>query len=227
MAIVEQILVGTIQPLGSRAAPSAIAKRPIKGRLMLGPEGFIDDQQADRRNHGGPDKAVHHYAFDHYAEWIAAIGPHALLEQPGGFGENLTTSGMTERSVALGDIFRLGQAIIQVSQGRQPCWKLNARFAVPDMAIRVQTTGMSGWYYRVLQPGLVEAGDELILQERISPEWTIHRLWHVLYVDMMNIDELRGMAALEHLPAGWRNYAQKRLESRKVEDWSRRLNGDA
>ncbi|MEN2556160.1 MOSC domain-containing protein, partial [Acinetobacter baumannii] len=85
-------------------------------------------------------------------------------------------------------------------QGRQPCWKLTARFGVADMSMRVQKTGRTGWYYRVLQSGYVAPGDTLALIDRTSPEWTIHRLWRTLYVDTMNLDELAQMAALERLP---------------------------
>ena len=118
-----------------------------------------------------------------------------------------------------------GDAVIQVSQGRQPCWKLNIRFDTGDMAFRVQRSGRTGWYYRVLQEGNVKAGDTLQRIERPSPEWTIRKAWHLLYVDTMNLAELSVMAELEHLAQNWRDYAIKRLASRKVEDWSRRLQG--
>ncbi|RIV85480.1 MOSC domain-containing protein [Aurantiacibacter xanthus] len=224
MIPVDEILVGAIAPLGLRAAPSGIAKSPVQGRLFLGPEGFTGDAQGDRKHHGGVEKAVHHYAYEHYPYWIAAIGERDVLTRPGAFGENLSTRGLTEQDVAIGDTFRLGEAVIQVSQGRQPCWKLNARFDAADMAIQVQKSGLTGWYYRVLETGHVEPGDGLELVDRLSPEWTIQRLWRVLYIDTMNHDELAAMVDLEHLPEGWRGYARKRLATRKVEDWSRRLN---
>ncbi|ODT66795.1 MAG: hypothetical protein ABS75_24690 [Pelagibacterium sp. SCN 63-23] len=225
MIVVEALLAGPVAPLGPRKAPSGIAKRPLDGRVRLGPEGLEGDAQGDRKHHGGPEKALHHYARDHYCFWREAVGPSAVLSAPGAFGENLSTRGLTEAEVAIGDTFRLGEALIQVSQGRQPCWKLNARFAVEDMALRVQRTGFTGWYYRVLEPGHVEAGNGLELVERISPEWTLRRLWRLLYVDTLNFDELAAMAALEHLPDSWRRHAARRLETRQVEDWSRRLSG--
>jgi MOSC domain-containing protein YiiM len=93
------------------------------------------------------------------------------------------------------------------------------------MSPQVQRTGFTGWYYRVIEEGSVEAGDELRLEDRVSPDWTIRRTWRVLYVDTMNLDALAEMAGLAHLPDGWRGYARKRLETRKVEDWTRRLQG--
>lgn len=227
MVVVENVLIGSIAPLGPRRVPSGIDKRPVDGRIHVGVEGLSGDAQGDRQHHGGPEKALHHYAHDHYATWRGMIGPKAMLEAPGVFGENLSTHGLTEDAVAVGDTFRLGEAVIQVSQGRQPCWKLNARLDVPDMALRVQRTGMTGWYYRVIECGFIEKGDALQLVDRLSPDWTLKRLWRTLYVDTMNLDELAAMAKLAHLPAVWRGYAERRLATRQVEDWTRRLTGAA
>jgi MOSC domain-containing protein YiiM len=241
------LLTGRAAPLPGSDQKSGIDKRPVGRPLMLGSEGFEGDEQADRRVHGGPEKAVHHYPYDHYAAWRADFGlakpgvshprtpvgyldmkePGGLLTAPGAFGENVSTRGLTEADVAVGDIFRLGEALVQVSQGRQPCWKLSRRFGVQDMARRVQETGRTGWYYRVLQPGLVATGDALERIDRVAPEWTLQRLWHALYVDRLNLAELQGIAALEVLADGWRRYAIRRLESGRVEDWSKRLEGSA
>ncbi|OCW59548.1 MOSC domain-containing protein [Hoeflea olei] len=219
------LLTGRARPLAGSQALSGIAKRPTDRPLRLGPEGFDGDEQADRRVHGGIEKAVHHYPLDHYPLWRGELGDLPALEAPGGFGENISASGLTEAGVAVGDIFRLGTALVQVSQGRQPCWKLNHRFGVPDMARRVQKTGRTGWYYRVLEQGIVTAGDRLELVDRIAPDWTLYRLWHALYVDRLNLNELKGIAALDVLAEGWRKYAVRRLESGRVEDWRNRLDG--
>jgi MOSC domain-containing protein YiiM len=221
------LLTGPIAPLAGTSATSAIAKVPVADRLWLRAEGFEGDAQADRRVHGGPEKAVHHYPFDHYAAWRADLGALPLLDAPGAFGENISITGMTEDMVAVGDVFRLGGALMQVSQGRQPCWKLNHRFGVPDMARRVQDTGRTGWYYRVLDPGMLAPGDDLVLIDRLAPEWTLHRLWRAMYVDRLNRTELETIAALDVLAEGWRRYAQRRLDSGRVEDWRPRLEGKA
>jgi MOSC domain-containing protein YiiM len=226
MIRIDRLLTGSVQPLGPRAVPSGIDKAAVTGRAWLGREGFRGDEQGDRKHHGGPEKAVHHYAFEHYARWREAIGEHDLLTRPGAFGENLSTIGLTEAQIAIGDTFRAGGAVIQVSQGRQPCWRLNLRFGLPDMALRVQTSGRTGWYYRVIQEGFVAAGDDLVLVDRLSPERTIERLWRALYVDTLNVDEFAAMAELAHLPESWRRYASRRLDSGLVEDWSHRLTGD-
>lgn len=225
MIVVDQVLKGRVAPLGTRGASSGIDKKAVHGRLLVRHEGLIGDEQGDQKHHGGPDKALHHYAFDHYQYWRNTIGEREMLRQPGAFGENLSTRGITESEVAVGDTFRLGEALIQVSQGRQPCWKLNARFNVVDMALRVQRSGLTGWYYRVIEEGSIERGDVLQLVDRLSPDWTIRRLWRALYVDVLNLEELSGICRLDHLAGNWRGYAQRRLASRRVEDWSRRLEG--
>jgi len=221
------LLTGRAAPLPGCDTLSGIGKTAVTHPLRLGPEGFEGDEQADRRVHGGVEKAVHHYPLDHYSDWRAELGDLQALTAPGGFGENISTAGLTEAEVAVGDTFRLGDALIQVSQGRQPCWKLNHRFGVPDMARRVQQTGRTGWNYRVLESGTVAPGDGLDLIDRLAPDWTLHRLWHALYVDRLNRHELQGIAALDVLAEGWRKYAVRRLESGRVEDWSKRLNGTA
>lgn len=219
------LLTGRARPLAGSDAQSGIMKTMVNRPLRLGPEGFEGDEQADRRVHGGVEKAVHHYPLDHYQLWREELGDLPALGAPGGFGENISASGLTETTVAVGDIFKLGTALVQVSQGRQPCWKLNHRFGVPDMARRVQQSGRTGWYYRVLEDGLVKTGDRLELVDRVAPDWTLHRLWHTLYIDRLNLDELKGIAALDVLAEGWRKYAVRRLESRRVEDWHKRLDG--
>ncbi|WP_114388775.1 MOSC domain-containing protein [Notoacmeibacter marinus] len=222
---VNMVLVGQVAPLGEDAVPSGIDKHPVERAVFLRKDGLEGDAQGDRKHHGGADKALHHYAFDHYAAWRMEVGNSPVLHAPGAFGENISTLSMDENTVAIGDIFRFGDAVIEVSQGRQPCWKLNTRFGVSDMAKRVQKSGRTGWYYRVLEEGRVAPGVELRLIDRRSLEWPLRRLWRTLYVDTLNYDELTAMAALPHLPESWRRYASQRLKNRKVEDWSRRLTG--
>ncbi len=222
---VESLHIGVVRPLGPKATPSGIAKYPVDRPVQLTKTGFAGDEQGDRKNHGGPEKAVHHYPRDHYAAWGSDLGEHPLLGAPGAFGENVSTSGLTEADVAIGDRFRLGGALIEVSQGRQPCFRLNLRFGIADMALRVQRSGRTGWYYRVLEEGPVAAGDTLQLLDRPHPGWSIDRLRRVLYVDMLDQDALRAVASLSALPDRWRRIAEKRLQTGMVEDWTARLRG--
>ncbi len=217
--------IGDVAPLGPKHVPSGIVKSAVDGPLTLSETGFSGDRQGDTVHHGGPEKAVHHYPFDHYPEWQRDFGALPQFASPGAFGENISALGLTEDTVAIGDVFALGTAVVEVSQGRQPCWKLNARFDRSDMARQVQATGRTGWYYRVLTPGVVTPEDDLTLVERRSPDWTLKRIWRAFYVDTLNRTELAGIAALDRLAEGWRTHATRRLESNRVEDWSKRLDG--
>ncbi len=221
----QALLVGHLRPLGPRGIPSGIAKVSVDRPVSLRSLGLAGDAQGDTKHHGGPEKALHHYALDHYRGWAAEIGHRDVLGAAGAFGENLSTLGLTEDDVAVGDVFSLGSAIIEVSQGRQPCWKLNERFAQPDMARRVQASGRTGWYYRVLESGEVAPDSRLERVHRAAPAWTISRIWQVFYVDTLNRVELEKLADLPQLAEGWRRHAMRRVETGSVEDWTSRLNG--
>ena len=208
------LLRGAIAPLGDERLPSGIAKTPHIGPLWLGLEGLAGDEQADRVHHGGPDKALHHYPFEHYAAWrdeLATAQNGGEGFELGGFGENLSTLGLTENETCIGDVFSLGEAQVQISQGRSPCRKLNLRFGVPDMVSRVHSTGRTGWYYRVLQAGYIHAGDALILQERPCPGWHISRVQQTLFSDRIDRSALMTLAALPQIASNWRTRAANRL----------------
>lgn len=219
----EALAVGAVRALGS--VTSAMHKTPVDGALELGPEGLVGDAQADRRHHGGVDKAVHHYPRDHYAAWRAELGDLPWLDAPGAFGENFSTTGLVEADVCLGDRWSIGGALLEVSQARQPCFKLGLRFGRKDMPRLVQATGRTGWYYRVLQPGEVQVGDALELVARPHPEWPLTRARSVLYDRTLDRDELRALAALPRLAESWRTLVERRLASGEVEDWTGRLEG--
>ena len=192
---IDTILTGHAVDYTRPGARSAIDKRPVPGAVEIGIHGIVGDEQGDLRVHGGPDKAIHHYPFDHYAAWRADIGAHTVLTRPGAFGENLSTMGVTEADICVGDRLRAGSVVLEVSQLRQPCWKLNDRFDTRDMARRVQHTGRTGWYYRVLEGGTLRAGDTLEWLERPWPQWSLARVLDVLYRNMLDRAALEAMRA--------------------------------
>ncbi|MCZ8269659.1 MAG: MOSC domain-containing protein [Beijerinckiaceae bacterium] len=221
------VLAGSVKPLPDDERLSGIDKFIIEGPWTITRSGLVGDAQADLKNHGGPEKALHQYPFDHYGSWKAETGPHRLLDSPGAFGENFCTSGWTEADICIGDIVRFGASVLQISQGRQPCWKLNKRFGRNDMAYAVQKSGRTGWYYRVLEEGKAESGDLLKLDHRPQPDWPLTRLTRLLYRDTDAKDELTCMAELPELAASWRLLARRRVETSKTEDWSSRLGAGA
>ncbi len=199
---------GTVAPFRGDEN-SAIAKQPANGAVRIGPLGLEGDEQADPVHHGGVDKAIHHYPHDHYPHWRGMLGDHPLLSGEGAFGENISTAGLIESAVCLGDRFRLGSALVEVSQGRQPCWKLDHRFAARNVLAEVVRSARSGWYYRVIESGSVAAGDRLTLISRPLPEWSVERCFKLLIGGQHKSDPaaIRFLATQPLLAEPWRRRA--------------------
>src|SRR3546814_13835997 len=128
---IDALVTGESLRFGAKGEPSAIAKDCVRGPRAVGALGIAGDEQADLTVHGGPDKAIHHYPRDHYPFWAETLGGHPLLAAPGAFGENISTRGLIESTACLGDRYRLGSALIEIRQGRQPCWKRGATSGNP------------------------------------------------------------------------------------------------
>lgn len=210
---IEAVCTGTARPFNGAEA-SAIAKRAREGVVQLLEEGFAPDEQADRRVHGGPEKAVHLYPFDHHATWREELKDEAaltILNEPGAFGSNLCVSALTETDVFIGDRFRLGSATIEVNQPRQPCWKVDHRFGVKGMTARIVKTGRSGWYFRVLDTGDVQAGDTLERIEDGHSDWSVARVFTALIQGKATHDELVELAKLPRLSPQIQAKAIKKL----------------
>jgi MOSC domain-containing protein YiiM len=204
------LFAGGLRPLPPEGQLTGMFKVPVEGRCTLGPTGLAGDRQADPRYHGGPQKALHHYPAEHY-ERLAALRPAlAGLLTPGVLGENISTHGWTEHEVCIGDIIRLGTARIQVSEPRSPCWKIDARCGDDGLSRLIAAEGLTGWYYRVLTPGSVAAGDALELEARPSPGLTLARLWRARIDHRPDLAELAALAAASGLSPAW----QKRLADR-------------
>ena len=183
-----------------RAIRTAIFKQPVAGPVALVGCNLAGDAQADLRVHGGPDKAVYAYDTAHYAAWRALL-PDWTDWTPGLFGENLTTDGLLEAAVRVGDVFGLGTARLRAVQPRQPCYKLNARFDDGGMAARFARAGRPGIYFRVEEPGTVQAGDALTLLEAAATAVTIQDVSQLLLARPVAAGRLADVLALPHLPA--------------------------
>lgn len=202
--------VGRAAPLDLFGAParSAIAKRPAAGPVALGPEGLAGDEQADRRHHGGPDKAVCVYPSEHYERWMARLG-RAL--PAAAFGENLSTRGLLEDEVRIGAVWRLGGAVVQVSQPRIPCRKLAARLGEDGVQAEVQRSGLTGWYLRVLEPGAVAAGAAVEVLEPAEAGASVRELNRLLFRDRGDRAGLERALASAGLMPYWRERLQAAL----------------
>jgi MOSC domain-containing protein YiiM len=209
-ALLQSIQVGMPGTFGSRDAldpldqewTSGFYKAPVAGPVHIGATNIVGDGQADLAVHGGVDKAVLAYSADHYPAWRALLDLPEL--GPGAFGENLTIANITESDVCIGDRFQCGEAILEVTQPRQPCWKLARRWRLITLPKLVVQTGRSGWYLRVVREGEVAAGAAFTLVQRPHPSWTIERANSVMHGKLPEPAERAELAGLPELSASWR-----------------------
>ncbi|MBU2897367.1 MOSC domain-containing protein [Vibrio hepatarius] len=205
-------------------ARSAIDKQIVDGRHYVSFLGLRGDEQGDLRVHGGVEKALHIYPSEHYVQWIKELGERAIFHHIGAFGENISSTGITEKDICLGDKICIGSAVLEVSQGRMPCWKLNVRFDQKNMAKRLQDSLRTGWYFRVIQEGEIGQGDKVILCERPYPDWPLSRIMGLIFEGCLEVTELRKLAQLP-LVESWKKLVLRRVNDHELEDWSPRLEG--
>lgn len=214
-AIVRAVHVGRIAPLGPDKVPSGFFKQPASGRVAVGELGLAGDEQADKRVHGGPDKAVYAYPTEGYVAWIEDFPTRRRTLVPGGMGENLATAGLSEDDVHVGDIMRVGTATLQVTQPRQPCFKLNLYHREPRMVRRMTETARCGWYLRVLEPGLLGAGDRIELVERQDKSWSIRRFAALITLKTIDAEALAEIVAMPGIAEKWKLRALRLLAELK------------
>lgn len=218
-----EVYIGTIEPYEG-STPSAIAKRTVNGSLMLTPLGLEGDQQAETLFHGGVDRALCHFPREHYAFLRKHFPEQEDLFHPPAFGENISTLGLTEENVNIGDIFRWGEALIQITQPRSPCYKLNYHFGINDISQLLQQSGRCGWLYRVVSAGKISSDKSLELLTRnsdISVAEAIMIAFHLPFDE----EQYRRLMAAAGISASWSRTMQMRLVNYKIEDFDRRLFG--
>lgn len=216
MSVVSSIQIGQPRTLGVDGAHdffekpwvTGIYKAPVAGPVRATVTGIIGDGQADLVNHGGEDKALCAYPGDHYPAWrdipaLAAMGP-------GAFGENLTIDGLRESDVCIGDVWTAGDVQLQVSQPRQPCWKLARKWGIRDFAEQVVASGRTGWYFRVLRPGDILPGTPLVLTARGEARWTIDAANRVMHGRPRDRDGSLALSQVATLAASWRGTLARR-----------------
>jgi MOSC domain-containing protein YiiM len=213
---IESIQVGKPKTIASDWITS-IYKSPISSQVFLDKYNLEGDKQADLTVHGGLDKAVNVYPIEHYAYWNQRA--HFLLRKRinlpapnnGAFGENFTVSGLLENDVCIGDIYQVGSCIVEISQPRQPCWKLARKFNQAKLPFWVQQTGKTGWYFRVLQEGNVQADDTFKLSQRNNPLWSITRANQLMYTPGQPKKDIASILECQQLSTSWKTTFEKRL----------------
>lgn len=223
------LLTGQAKPLAP-GIDSAIDKQPVGAALLCRRTGLEGDAQVSTRFHGGPERALHYYPAEHYPvwrQWFEGMGLNDSRKRlvPGAFGENLSGTGLTEDSACIGDVFRLGDALVQISQPRSPCYKLNARFGHDFFSVLVQANGRTGWLLRVLEEGVVTPISPLELMERPCPAMPVKRAGDIMFNRGFDADGLRQLVGIEQLSASWRKKSADYLADGRVDDWTMRLLG--
>lgn len=205
------MFVGPVARLAGDSRSSAIVKTAVSGPCLLGVAGLAGDTQADLRVHGGAGKALHQFPAEHYAR-LAAAFPAARHLEPGGLGENISTHGLSEEEVCIGDVFRLGGALIQVSQMRTPCWKIEHRVAGEGVAAFIAEQGLLGWYYRVLEAGVIAVGDWVEHVARSPDAISLADFWRQIRVQRPEPETLCRLASLSGLDERWAAKLTQRAE---------------
>ncbi|BAU46857.1 molybdenum cofactor biosysynthesis protein [Sulfurifustis variabilis] len=196
-------------PHEGREVLTGIYKDPVSGRRAVRRLNIDGDGQADLRVHGGADKAVYLYPLEHYAYWAAELGvglfPH------GQFGENLTTEGLLEEAVCIGDVFRVGTTLLEVSQPRSPCYKLGIRMGDAGFPARFTASRRIGFYLRVLQEGELAAGNAIERVSRGEGELTVADVFALRHVASGDPERWRRALAVPALADSWRRHFEQRL----------------
>ncbi|GAB3043251.1 MOSC domain-containing protein [Virgibacillus ainsalahensis] len=220
-SFVHKVFIGKVKQLGDQNATnrmekpwaSGIFKNETNEKLRVGENGFSGDEVADKKNHGGPEKAIFAYPIKHYTFWKADLELESI--DMGAFGENFAVQGMDESTVCIGDTYKIGDALIQVSQPRRPCWKPARRFQIIDFALRIQNSGRTGWYFRVLKEGYVQAGTAIELVNRPYPEWTVAASNKVMYEKKDDLHLTEELASCDLLAPNWKRTLHKRLQGKE------------
>ena len=209
--VIRAVHVGRVAPLGPDNVPSGFFKQPVAGRVAVGELGLAGDEQADKSVHGGPDKAVYAYPTEGYAAWIEDFPTRRRTLVPGGMGENLATAGLSEDDVHIGDVLRIGTATLQVTQPRQPCFKLALYHREPKMVRRMTETARCGWYLRVIEPGALGAGDRIQTIERQEKAWSVRRFAALIALKTIDAETLAEIVAMPGVAANWQMRALRLL----------------
>lgn len=208
MAIVVSIHAGKVEPLRGTDEVSAIRKIPITGPVRLGMRGIEGDSQADLRHHGDAYKALCAYCSTYYTQWREYTGQQMPI---GSFGENLALEGIGDWDVCVGDVYTMGDTRMEVTGPRAPCSTLAAHWGSRDMHLKVKETRMTGFYLRVLRPGVLEAGMELALAKRPMPRWTLPEFWDGIDGLIADRVAMRELLELDGLDESWRRRITKML----------------
>ena len=196
-------------PHGRETVSTGIFKEPVGDRIMLRKLNLDGDGQADLENHGGVDRAAYAYSVENYDHWRHELGWHEF--NFGQFGENFTVEGMVEDDIHIGDVFRVGDALVEVSQPRPPCFKLGIKMGMPGFPKMFLASGRVGFYLRVLEEGEVDAGDVFERVESDPEQVSVREMSRLLFFEPENLEGAKRALRVRALSPGWRNSFEERL----------------
>ena len=209
MATITGLYAGALSVLQPDGEQTGIFKRPIDSAVVTC-MGIIGDQQADRRYHGGPEKALHQFAQVSYDQIVSEFPSLEGMAKPGSIGENISSSDLTDETVYLGDCYRMGEVLVQVSQPRRPCWKINHKFSIERLSIFVEQRNIAGWYYRVLETGTLRVDDAIELLERPNPAISVAYFTKIARQHRPDLELLQQLIECRGLNLEWKTRLQKR-----------------
>jgi MOSC domain-containing protein YiiM len=203
-------------PHGRETVSTGIFKEPVGARVMLRTTNLDGDGQADLENHGGVDRAAYAYSTENYDHWRHELGRNEFAF--GQFGENFTVEGMMEDDIHIGDVFRVGDALVEVSQPRPPCFKLGIKMGMAGFPKQVLASGRVGFYLRVLEEGEVGARDAFERVESDPERITVREMSHLLFFEPENLEGAKRALRVRALSPGWRDSFEERLAKAGVVD---------
>lgn len=198
---------------GGKVIHTGINKNQVREPVFLSFLKFNGDGQADLVHHGGVDKAVCVYSGEHYRYWEKELNEDLVY---GAFGENITISGLCEEDVCIGDTFQIGEAIVQVTQPRQPCFKLAKKYNIPKLPLYFQETGYTGFYFRVLKEGWVSPADTLKLLKSDPKGVTVAFANRIMHKEKQNVEGLKRILEVQALSTSWRNTFERRMRGEEI-----------
>jgi MOSC domain-containing protein YiiM len=207
---IQSVRIGQPTPLRD-GVMTGYRKQPAPGPVRVGKFGLEGDVQVNTRVHGGPEKAVYGYPVSGYAGWQAEFPALSAQFVPGAMGENLPVLGQDEQNLCIGDIIRCGTALLQVAQIREPCSTFSAIHGTARVARAMTRSGRCGWYYRVLEPGVLAGGDAHQVVERWHPDWPVARLASIATGKAGTREALLALAQLKGLTPAWQRRAAEML----------------
>jgi MOSC domain-containing protein YiiM len=207
------------------SVPSGIGCKQACDALVVGRQGVLGDTQEDPKHHGGADRVLHHFPREHYGQYRRWDLMRGCMDAPT-MGENISTVGLDETEVHIGDIVQFGEVVLQVTQPRSPCFKLNLQFGHESFALAMQQSQLCGWFYRALTPGTIRRGDSLILIERVS-DISVAEAMALYFAPEFDANAYLRLVDCEGLAESWKAGLRRRLAAGKIEDWRRRLYGTA